>query len=258
MPVKTNRNILSSLFSGSAQVAPSLNEETQELIKQPATSVTEKNEEYLLQELSMFLSKKGNTQGSLQNSVIKLWFYGELNTQKINALYNGPYLSSELNKIYLKLVLMPQEVLISFSDKCLSREYSNNTIRTLGDARDKLQIALQEQQSFACFIKLELAKNIYNAQLQKVKDKELAPAFTREAIDCSYEEKWKDLIYKGSRECIFEARRNSPSFLMFEKVMGSLPLTDVVGDEEIKSNSSTRTSPETTRSSNSNSPIPSP
>lgn len=174
----------------------------------------EKNKAYLTAELAGFLSKKANTKDTLEYRVIRSWMNGMLTLGRLNSLYalNSSYRSSQVNKILLKIVLLPQIVLMSFVKRCLpSSDQSEFLNRFDWFKKEVLQYAMQQPQ-FTQYIKMPEAEKVYILQWKTVKDLNLLSEFSPEVIDDAYESSWTEITRYGEPD--YEINTSSPTVLL--------------------------------------------
>jgi len=187
----------------------------------------EKNATHLVAELVGFLSKKANTSGTLEYSITRAWLAGELTHIKLRALYESSYLPSQLNKILLKIVLLPRIVLMSFVDSCLPRAERKECLTVLETNKNDLMLHVLKQQQFTHFIKMSYAKDIYAKQLAKAKHHGLVSAFLNETIESAYESSWIDINHYGDPdyEADMTVTMTSVNRTQFNRVRSPSPLS---------------------------------
>jgi hypothetical protein len=174
--------------------------------------------ESFIYKLSEFLSQKGNTRDSLPYKVIQLWLNDKLTSEKMDELYNSPHPASKISKILLRLAAVPRIIFMTFAQAHLPKKQRNSYVDILCDAQaEMIEIAMTKQQ-FTFFMRLPTATKLKDKQLEKVKNEEIASAFSDESLETAYNEHWNDINYKGERSYQVDlSENNSPVFFVKDR-----------------------------------------
>lgn len=189
----------------------------------PAIFARNPNEELLLQDLKLFLSKKTITPGTIEYAVVSLWLNDRLDKSALNRLYDTTLLTSKLNRILLKIAIVPQEIIVSLSKTYQCPSYPCK----LYNLQHAFIETLKECEPFRLFLKVNKANaiKIIHAQMARVKDKGIAAEYSADTIACSYEEKWSYMNQFGPKEYELDLTSVSPIIFAQKPKLNKSPLS---------------------------------
>lgn len=160
-------------------------------------------------ELSNILSKKGNIAGSTSYRCIRLWLDGGLDAKNILALQKYSNIrSASLEKILLKIVLLPSMVFCTLVKKHVSRKYRDTYLENILNLQEELLTDLKKLSASKIFFKTKSAYKILLAQQESLISSGLINCYTEEAIREAYFEKWNVIQcrYTAQTPCEFDSQ----------------------------------------------------